>query len=136
MFDVKSIEPGSVVNVVYDTPLKGNETRVLVLASNVGFELAKSYLDVRAEQKNIYSSLVTQPDDDPSKYTYLLFKGADGKPMVAADAWIRNITVIKTITVQFKVSLDNKQEIDDLKLALSARGFSDLQYEIIENAAG
>ncbi|ANZ50457.1 hypothetical protein STRATTON_32 [Erwinia phage vB_EamM_Stratton] len=136
MFNVKSIEPGSVVNIVYDTPLKGNETRVLVLASNVGFEMAKSYLDVRAEQKNIYSSLVAQPDDDPTKYTYLLFKGADGKPNVAADAWIRNVAIIDTISVQFKVTLDNKQEIDDLKLALAARGFNDVQFEIIENVAG
>lgn len=136
MYDVKSIEPGSVINIVYDTPLKGNESRVLVLASNVGFDLAKTYLDVRAEQKNIYSSLVAQPDDDPTKYTYLLFKGVDGKPTVAADAWIRNIAVVKTIQVQFKVTLDNKQEIDDLKLALAARGFNDVKFEIIENVAG
>ncbi|ANZ48047.1 hypothetical protein ASESINO_34 [Erwinia phage vB_EamM_Asesino] len=136
MYDVKSIEPGSVINIVYDTPLKGNESRVLVLASNVGFDLAKTYMDVRAEQKNIYSSLVAQPDDDPTKYTYLLFKGADGKPTVAADAWIRNVAIVQTIQVQFKVTLDNKQEIDDLKLALAARGFNDVKFEIIENVAG
>ncbi|WP_201790637.1 phage DNA polymerase-associated SH3 family protein, partial [Escherichia coli] len=55
MFDFSSIEPGSIVNIVYDTPLKGNETRVRVLASKVGYEFAKTAgEDLAAIQKNIY----------------------------------------------------------------------------------
>ncbi|MCT7476132.1 hypothetical protein N5V81_14200 [Escherichia coli] len=87
---------------------------------------AKSYMDVMAEQKNIYSSIVSQPEDNVNKYTYLIFKGVDGKPKVAADAWIRDVQIIENTKVRFTVTLDNKQEIDDLKRALAVNGFNDV----------
>lgn len=136
MFDVRTLVAGQKVNIVYDTPLKGQETRVIVLATGAGYEMAKSYQDILAEQKNIYSSLVSQPEDNVNKYTYLIFKGTDGKPKVAADAWIRNVQIIESISVRFTVTLDNKQEIDELKLALASKGFNDVDFEIIDNVAG
>ncbi|QVW55187.1 hypothetical protein pEaSNUABM29_00143 [Erwinia phage pEa_SNUABM_29] len=136
MFDVRTLVAGQKVNIVYDTPLKGQETRVVILSTGAGYEMAKTYMDVMAEQKNIYSSLVAQPEDNVNKYTYLIFKGADGKPKVAADAWIRNVQIIENVTVRFTVMMDNKQEIDDLKLALASRGFNDVDFEIVDNVAG
>ncbi|AWN09077.1 hypothetical protein MLDJOKPK_00150 [Salmonella phage SPAsTU] len=136
MFDVRTLVAGQKVNIVYDTPLKGQETRVIVLATGAGYEMAKSYQDIMAEQKNIYSSLVSQPEDNVNKYTYLIFKGTDGKPKVAADAWIRNVQIIESVSVRFTVTLDNKQEIDELKLALASKGFNDVDFEIIDNVAG
>lgn len=136
MFDLRTLVAGQKVNIVYDTPLKGQETRVIILATGVGYEMAKSYMDVMAEQKNIYSSIVSQPEDNVNKYTYLIFKGVDGKPKVAADAWIRDVQIIENTKVRFTVTLDNKQEIDDLKRALAANGFNDVEFEIVESIAG
>lgn len=136
MFDVRTLVAGQKVNIIYDTPLKGQETRVIILATGVGYEMAKTYMDVMAEQKNIYSSIVSQPVDNVYKYTYLLFKGTDGKPKVAADAWIRDVQVIESLKVRFTVALDNQQEIDELRQALASKGFNDVEFEIIENVAG
>lgn len=137
MFDFSSIEPGSIVNIVYDTPLKGNETRVRVLASKVGYEFARTAgEDLAAIQKNIYSSLVGQPTNDLTAYNYMLFRDSTGKVGVAADAWVREVRVITSLTARFVVQLDNKQEKEDLEAALAARGFNDVEIEIIENAAG
>ena len=137
MYDFSNIEPGSIVNIVYDTPLRGNETRVRVLASNVGYELAKnSGEDLAAIQKNIYSSLVGQPVNDLTAYNYMLFKDSSNRIGVTADAWVREVRVVKSLTARFVVQLDNKQEKDDLVAALNARGFNDVEIEIIENEAG
>jgi hypothetical protein len=66
----------------------------------------------------------------------MIFKGVDGKPKVAADAWIRDVQIIENTKVRFTVTLDNKQEIDDLKRALAANGFNDVDFEIVESIAG
>ena len=36
MFDLRTLVAGQKVNIVYDTPLKGQETRVIILATGVG----------------------------------------------------------------------------------------------------
>lgn len=135
MFDVKSLEEGSVINIVYDTPIKMAEQRVVVLGT-CGYEMAKSFEDINATQKNIYSSLVAQPEDNTAKYRYLMFKGAGNKIRVAADAWIRNVTVIKNLQVRFMVTVDNRDEIDEITKALAVRGLNDVVFEIVDNVAG
>ncbi|QVW55653.1 hypothetical protein pEaSNUABM9_00057 [Erwinia phage pEa_SNUABM_9] len=135
MYDIKQLEAGSVVNITYDTPIKMPEQRVVVLGT-CGYEMAKSFEDVNATQKNIYSSLVAQPEDNTAKYLYLMFKGANGKIRVAADAWIRDVSVIKNLTVRFTVTVDNRDEIDEITKALAIRGLNDVKYEIVDNTAG
>lgn len=135
MYDVKSLEAGAVVNITYDTPIKMPEQRVVVLGI-CGYEMAKSIEDVNATQKNIYSSLVAQPEDNTAKYLYLMFKGSNGKIRVAADAWIREVNVIKNLQVRFLVTVDNRNEIDEITKALAIRGLNDVQFEIVDNLAG
>lgn len=136
MFDVKSLEPGSIVNIVYDTPILGAESRVVVLASVAGYEMANSIEDVTAKQKNIYSSIVSQPENNVLKYNYLIFKGADGKARVAADAWIQTVSVVENIQVRFVITVDNRDEIDQITKALAVRGINDVKYDIVDNMAG
>ncbi len=135
MYDVKSLEAGAVVNITYDTPIKMPEQRVVVLGT-CGYEMARSIEDVNATQKNIYSSLVAQPEDNTAKYLYLMFKGSNGKIRVAADAWIREVNVIKNLQVRFLVTVDNRNEIDEITKALAIRGLNDVQFEIVDNLAG
>ena len=135
MYDVKSLEAGAVVNITYDTPIKMPEQRVVVLGT-CGYEMAKSIEDVNATQKNIYSSLVAQPEDNTAKYLYLMFKGSNGKIRVAADAWIREVNVIKNLQVRFLVTVDNRNEIDEITKALAIRGLNAVQFEIVDNLAG
>lgn len=135
MYDVKSLEAGAAVNITYDTPIKMPEQRVVVLGT-CGYEMAKSIEDVNATQKNIYSSLVAQPEDNTAKYLYLMFKGSNGKIRVAADAWIREVNVIKNLQVRFLVTVDNRNEIDEITKALAIRGLNDVQFEIVDNLAG
>lgn len=132
MFDVRTLEEGSIVNIVYDTPMLQQETRVVVLGV-CGYELARSIDDVVVKQKNVYSTIVSQPEDNLAKYRYLMFKGSDGKPHVAADAWIRNVSVITNLQVRFTVTVDNRDEIDLITKSLSNRGIDDVAYEIIDN---
>lgn len=132
MFDVKSLEEGTVVNIVYDTPLLQQETRVVVLGT-CGYEMARSIEDVIVKQKNIYSTIVSKPEDNLAKYRYLMFKGSDGKAHVAADAWIRNVSVISNLQVRFTITVDNRDEIDEITKALSNRGIDNVDYEIIDN---
>ncbi|ORS94379.1 phage DNA polymerase-associated SH3 family protein, partial [Escherichia coli] len=80
--------------------------------------------------------LVGQPTNDLTAYNYMLFRDSTGKVGVAADAWVREVRVITSLTARFVVQLDNKQEKEDLEAALAARGFNDVEIEIIENAAG
>jgi len=135
MYNIKTIPDGVVVNIVYDTPILLSETRVVVLGT-CGYELARNYEDVNAKQKNIYSSLVAQPEDNTAKYTYLMFKDSNGKVRVAADAWIRNVNIIKNLSVRFVVTVDNRDEIDEITKALAARGIDKVSYDIIDNSAG
>ncbi|MUY37214.1 hypothetical protein GLN57_26515, partial [Shigella flexneri 2a] len=80
-----------------------------VLASKVGYEFAKTAgEDLAAIQKNIYSSLVAQPSNDLTAYNYMLFRDSTGKVGVAADAWVREVRVITSLTARFVVQLDNK----------------------------
>lgn len=135
MFNVKDIPDGVVVNIIYDSPILLSEMRVVSLGT-CGYELARQYEDVNAKQKNIYSSLVAQPEDNTARYTYLMFKDSKGKVRVAADAWIRSVTIIKNLNVRFNITVDNRDEIDEITKALAARGLDNVSYEIIDNVAG
>lgn len=135
MFNVKDIPDGVIVNIVYDSPILLSETRVVALGT-CGYELARTYEDINAKQKNIYSSLVAQPEDNPAKYRYLMFKDRNNRIRVAADAWIRSITIIKSIGVRFNITIDNRDEIDQILKALAARGIDNVDYEIVDNVAG
>ncbi|ANZ49943.1 hypothetical protein PARSHIK_34 [Erwinia phage vB_EamM_Parshik] len=132
MFDVKSLEEGSIINIVYDTPMLQPETRVTVLGT-CGYEMARSIEDVTVKQKNIFSTIVSQPENNVAKYRYLMFKGADGKAHVAADAWIRSVSVIKNLQVRFMTIVDNREEIDLITKALADRGINDVTFEIVDN---
>lgn len=136
MFDVRTIQAGSLINIVYDTPLKSNEVRVVV-DGNCGFNLAKNFEDVMAIHKAIYSSLVSQPADRPEQYNYLMFHGADGRIHVAADAWIRSVVVIGTMDAIIKVrDIGGTEALETIRLALAARGFTDVTIESVENKLG
>lgn len=136
MINVAGIEPGSLVNIVYDTPLKANETRV-VIDGTCGFRLAKNFDDVMATHKTIYSSLVAAPPDTPEQYNYLMFHGADGIVHVAADGWIRSVAVIGTIDAVVKInSIGSMEAVNDIRLALAARGYTDVTIETIERVPG
>lgn len=135
MFNVKDIPDGVVVNIIYDTPILLSEMRVVALGT-CGYELARQYEDINAKQKNIYSSLVAQPEDNTARYTYLIFKDSKGKMRVAADAWIRSVNIIKNLNVRFNITIDSRDEIDEITKALAARGIDNVNYEIIDNMAG
>ena len=131
MFSVKNMSAGTIVNIVPDTPLLGKVEHVEVLATG-GYKLAKSYTDVDAKQAEIFSSLQT-PElvDDVRAYTYIIIENREGIPEAYADAWIKSITVVDKITANFKIQLDNLDELVILRKVLQGRGF-DPEIEIIE----
>lgn len=133
MFDVTTIEPSTLVTITFDTPLMAQASRVQVLTSNCGYDLARAYDDILVKHKNIYSSLVGKPVDNIHAAKFLLYRGADNKVIPVADCWIRDIKVIESLDVRFKVRLDNRQEIAVLTKALAGYGLSDVEFEIIEN---
>ena len=133
MYDLTGIESSSLVTITFDTPLMAQATRVRVLASNCNYELARTYDDVLVKHKNIYSSLVSVPDDNIHAAKFLLVSGADGKITPYADCWIADIRVIENLQVRFSVKLDNRTEIAEVTKALASRGLSDVEYEILEN---
>ncbi|ANZ50207.1 hypothetical protein PHOBOS_17 [Erwinia phage vB_EamM_Phobos] len=131
MFDISTVANGTVVNITYDTPLLGPESYVEVLGT-CGYKMAKDYEDVDARHQNIYSSLEAAPANSLSTYNFLIFRDKDGNKRVAADAWIRDVKVVKKIKAQCTIALDNVDEIDYIRRALATRGLSDVDIQIIE----
>jgi len=129
--DVKTLEAGTTINIVYDTDALGSDTRVVVQGT-CGFELASTVEDVFVTHNNIYSTLAAKPENNVRKYTYLLFKDSKGKLRAVADAWIRSIAIVSELKVNFTVTLTNRDEIDQLTKALAARGLNDVKYDIVD----
>ncbi|ANZ48867.1 hypothetical protein HOV30_gp017 [Erwinia phage Derbicus] len=132
MFDISTVPHGSVVNITYDTPLLGTEQYVEVLGTSCGYKMAMEIEDVNAIHQNIYSSLEAQPTNNLTAYNFIVFVDSEGKQRVAADAWIRNITVVKKIKAQCTVEIDSVDEIEHIRKALAARGLNDVVITVIE----
>jgi len=133
--DVKQFEPGQVVNLIYDTEALAQESRVVV-QGYIGYSQAQKTEDVRVKHNNIYSTLVSKPENKIEKSLFLLYTDSQNKLHVAADIWLREVKIIKNLQVMFTVTLDNRDELDLVTKALAARGFSDVKYDIIDNMAG
>jgi len=133
--DVKQFEPGQVVNLIYDTEALAQESRVVV-QGYIGYNQAQKTEDVRVKHNNIYSTLVSKPENKIEKSLFLLYTDSQNKLHVAADVWLREVKIIKNLQVNFTVTLDNRDELDLMTKALAARGFSDVKYEIVDNMAG
>lgn len=133
--DVKQFEPGQIVNLIYDTEALAQESRVVV-QGYIGFSQAQKTEDVRVKHNNIYSTLVSKPENKIEKSLFLLYTDSNNKLHVAADVWLREVKIIKNLQVNFTVTLDNRDELDLMTKALAARGFSDVKYDIVDNTAG
>ena len=133
--DVKQFEPGQVVNLIYDTEALAQESRVVV-QGYIGYNQAQKTEDVRVKHNNIYSTLVSKPENKIEKSLFLLYTDSQNKLHVAADVWLREVKIIKNLQVNFTVTLDNRDELDLMTKAMAARGFSDVKYEIVDNMAG
>lgn len=133
--DVKQFEPGQVVNLIYDTEALAQESRVVV-QGYIGYAQAQKTEDVRVKHNNIYSTLVSKPENKIEKSLFLLYTDSKNKLHVAADVWLREVKVIKNLQVNFSVTLDNRDELDLMLKALAGRGFSEVDYEIVDNTAG
>jgi len=131
MYNISSIEPGSLVNVVFDTTMYQPLKRVRVRGV-VDYTTAATMRDVMTEHKNIYSTLIQQPADNIRAAKFLLYADESGVVNVVADLWIRDVTVVVGLDVDFSIVLDNRQELDSLTRALAAYGFNDVKYNIRE----
>lgn len=132
MFDISKVAHGTTVNITYDTPLRGSDQLVEVLSTG-GYKAAMEYEDVNAIHQNIYSSLEAVPPNNLREYNFLIFLDQNGKKRAVADAWIRNVAVVKKVKARFEVELDNVAEIDEVRRALAIRGLSNISVDVIEN---
>lgn len=131
MYDVSTIEPGTLINVVFDTAVWQPLKRVRARGS-IDYVMASDMRDVMTDHKNIYSTLTQEPVDNIRAAKFLVIEDANGKRIPIADLWIRSITVIAGLDVDFSVSLDNRQELELITKALAAQGISDVKYTIRE----
>ena len=131
MYDVSTIEPGTLINVVFDTAVWQPLKRVRARGS-IDYVMASDMRDVMTDHKNIYSTLTQEPVDNIRAAKFLVIEDANGKRIPIADLWIRSITVITGLDVDFSVSLDNRQELKLITKALAAQGISDVKYTIRE----
>lgn len=131
MYDVSTIEPGTLINVVFDTAVWQPLKRVRARGS-IDYVMASDMRDVMTDHKNIYSTLTQEPVDNIRAAKFLVIEDANGKRIPIADLWIRSITVITGLDVDFSVSLDNRQELELITKALAAQGISDVKYTIRE----
>lgn len=131
MYDVSTIEPGTLINVVFDTAVWQPLKRVRARAT-ADFVMAKDIRDVVTDHKNIYSTLVQQPPDNIRAAKFLVIEDGSGKRTVIADLWIRNVSVITGLDVDFSVTLDNRQELEEVTKALASRGINDVKYTVRE----
>lgn len=131
MYDVSTIEPGTLINVVFDTAVWQPLKRVRARGS-IDYVMASDMRDVMTDHKNIYSTLTQEPVDNIRAAKFLVIEDVNGKRIPIADLWIRSITVITGLDVDFSVSLDNRQELELITKALAAQGISDVKYTIRE----
>ena len=131
MFDINTVPHGVVVNITYDTPLRGSEQYVEVLGT-CGYKMAMDIEDVNAIHQNIYSSLEAQPANNLQEYNFLIFRGKGGIKRAAAGAWIRNVDVVKKIKARCTIAIDNVDEIEHIRRALASRGLNDVEITVIE----
>ena len=131
MFDISSIEHSTLVNINFDTtmfqPLKRVRTRGVV-----DYAIASMYRDVMTDHKNMYSTLTQKPEDNIKAAKFLLYEASENKLSVIADCWIRDVTVIKGLDVDFTLNLDNRQELDLVTKALASVGINDVKYTVRE----
>ncbi|QXO09452.1 hypothetical protein pEaSNUABM11_00028 [Erwinia phage pEa_SNUABM_11] len=130
--DVKQFEPGQLANLIYDTQAKAQDTRV-TLQGVVGYSQAKGVEDVRVTHNNIYSTLVSKPENKIEKCLFLLYTDSNNKLHAAADVWLREVKIIKNLTVNFTLTVDSRDDIDLINKALASRGFSEVDYDIVDN---
>lgn len=131
MFDIGKIEPSSLINVVFDTPMFQPLKRVRSRGV-VDFAVANSYRDVMTDHKNIYSTLTQKPVDNIKAAKFLLYEASEGRLNVVADLWIRDVNIIKGLDVDFVLNLDNRQELDLVTKALASVGINDVKYNVRE----
>jgi hypothetical protein len=131
MYDVSTIEPGTLINVVFDTAVWQPLKRVRARGS-IDYVMASDMRDVMTDHKNIYSTLTQQPVDNIRAAKFLVIEDANGKRVPIADLWIRSVSIITGLDVDFSVSLDNRQELELLTKALAGQGINDVKYTIRE----
>ena len=73
MYDVSTIEPGTLINVVFDTAVWQPLKRVRARGS-IDYVMASDMRDVMTEHKNIYSTLTQEPVDNIRAAKFLVIE--------------------------------------------------------------
>lgn len=77
----------------------------MTLTGIVGYDIAKTMINVTLQQRSIYPELPAGTPSDETTYTYYVFKNTDGKQVVLADAWIDMNSVVKVSKLNLTISL-------------------------------
>lgn len=131
MIEIKNIEIGTTINIVPDTPLLGKTMYANVLAV-CSYEMAKAISEVDVKHQQIFSSIET-PNVDPNHrlYDYVIIE-VDGVKEAYATAWMKSATVVNKISIELKINIDSKSEVEPIRRALLSLGHHDFELKMLE----
>lgn len=96
----------------YDFSVHANSTlgasyKNVRLISILDYQTALRFSNIPLQHRHIYPYLPEGTVQDPTKYTYYLFRNSTGKETVIADVWIIDTTIVQTAGVDQTLVLRN-----------------------------
>lgn len=102
------------------------------LVSISGYDLASTLRSVDDVHRAVYAYLGTGVPVSAKGLTYYVFKSETNDTLVLADIWIdtSTLTLVETINATIKLTIKSSLEVDLIRKALLALGYSDLSIVI------
>lgn len=98
----------------------------------IDYQTALNYINPDAMHARIFPYLPTGTVNDPTKYTYIIFKLESDIKTVLAYPWINETSIRLATTEYLKVTIKNAGPNDTVKIrnALVSLGYTELQFEL------
>lgn len=110
---------------VYPTAIIGNAFADVVMEGIISADIARAYnFDIYSMHSNVYPTLPAGTPNDPTQYSYIMVKMANGERQIVGIPWIRqdSITISTGGTIQLIFSNKTALDLERIQAALSANG--------------
>jgi hypothetical protein len=126
---------GNVYTITTRAPaILGSRFERLTLKGVVDYDVAALYIKAAEIHKVVYPMLPVGTTLDSKALTYYIFKTEDNsKTIVLAREWIDMSTVVlvSTVTAKISVVLSSGTEVENIRKALVALGYSSFSIEVV-----
>lgn len=105
---------------VYPTAIIGNTFADVIMEGFISADIARAYnFDIYSMHANVYPTLPAGTPNDPTQYSYIMIRLANGERQIIGTPWIRQDTIAISTGGTFQLTFSNKTQLD-LERALTA----------------